>query len=283
MPNQTLPWLPQPVRSLARNTRRRARHIGHRASSFVNHKSPWDRVEAVDGPPRNIYASVDQPPDTPRPVVRTALPKDTIATLQKGILNYTYKGVRTWKSPFDLALYQLVLSRVRPRTILEFGTKFGGSALWFADMAGLHGLDCHIYSYDHKLSNNEVPADDRISFEFCDVSNLKEHLDDDFMSNLARPIFIIDDSSHRYEHVLAILEFADRWLDKSDYIVIEDGIVEHMKSRPRYEGGTPLKAITEFLESHPQDYEIDRSMCDFYGTNTTWALDGYIQPLRKPR
>ena len=51
-----------------------------------------------------------------------------------------------------------------------------------------------------------------------------------------------------------------------------------MRTRDGYEGG-PVKAIAEFLASHPGESEIDRQMCDFYGTNTTWALDGYIKLL----
>lgn len=38
-----------------------------------------------------------------------ALPQRALEHIQRGILNYTYKGVPTYKSPFDLALYQLLL------------------------------------------------------------------------------------------------------------------------------------------------------------------------------
>ena len=40
-------------------------------------------------------------------------------------MNYTYKGVPTYKNPFDLALYQLLLWEQKPRTLIEIGSKWG--------------------------------------------------------------------------------------------------------------------------------------------------------------
>jgi hypothetical protein len=52
------------------------------------------------------------------------------------------------KSPFELALDPLLLWNLKPRTILEIGSKEGGSALWFADMATMLGIDAHVVSID---------------------------------------------------------------------------------------------------------------------------------------
>jgi cephalosporin hydroxylase len=40
---------------------------------------------------------------------------------------YTYRGVPMLKNPFDLALYLLLLWRLKPRTVIEIGSKSGGS------------------------------------------------------------------------------------------------------------------------------------------------------------
>lgn len=37
-----------------------------------------------------------------------------IDSIQRGTLAYEYKGIRTAKNPFDLALYDLLISRQRP-------------------------------------------------------------------------------------------------------------------------------------------------------------------------
>lgn len=216
-----------------------------------------------------------------RPVGSTDIDKELLAKIQKGILRHEYKGILTWKSPVDLAMYQDLICKKRPKTILEFGSKFGGSALWFADMLSNHEIyDGHVYSFD--LKPNKSLKHPRITFGYCDVAEPKKHLSDDFMRSLPRPMMVVEDSSHMYEHVLTILNFLHRWVDACDYIIIEDGIVEHLRSGPKYYGG-PLKAIREFLSEHPKEYRIDRERCDFYGTNVTWALDGYIQPLNPLR
>lgn len=60
-----------------------------------------------------------------------------------------YRGVPFFKSPFDIALYLQPLSRRHIRSVIEIGTKFGGSALWFADMIANHGVvDGRVVSVD---------------------------------------------------------------------------------------------------------------------------------------
>ena len=44
-----------------------------------------------------------------------------------------YKGVPTLKCAEDLQIYHEILWQLRPRLVIETGTCFGGSALWFAD------------------------------------------------------------------------------------------------------------------------------------------------------
>ena len=59
-------------------------------------------------------------------------------------------------------------------------------------------------------------------------------------------------------------------------IVIEDGILTDMRVADQY-GGGPLHAIHEFLAKHRGAYEIDRALCDTFGRNVTWNVDGYLR------
>ena len=45
----------------------------------------------------------------------------------------TYAGVPLSKFPEDLRVYEHLLWRLRPDTVIEIGTQWGGSALWFRD------------------------------------------------------------------------------------------------------------------------------------------------------
>jgi cephalosporin hydroxylase len=206
----------------------------------------------------------------------SAVPYELLMSIQQGAMAWQYKGIETWKNPFDLALYPLLLGRLRPRTLIEIGSNEGGSALWFADMAGNIGFPLQIYSVD--LSPPTQLADPRITFLEGDGRNLEHVLDAQMLSALPRPWLVVEDADHRYETTSAVLRFFDRWLAPGEYIVIEDGILSDMRVAADY-GGGPLRAIHEFLEKHPGRLAIDRDYCDYFGRNVTWNVDGY---LRRP-
>ena len=44
-------------------------------------------------------------------------------TVQAGVFRTRYKGVPFIKSPFDIGIYLQLLSRQRPRTVIEVGAK----------------------------------------------------------------------------------------------------------------------------------------------------------------
>lgn len=189
-------------------------------------------------------------------------------------MSYSYKGLPTWKCPFDLAIYMELLWDLKPPTILEFGSNSGGSALWFADMLGAFGLmDSTVYSFDiEPVTNLTAPG---VEFLQCDVSKPDETIPSALMEQLPHPVLVIEDSSHHAHHLAVLLEYLHKWLVAGDYLVVEDGIITHLGWEQRY-GGGPVKALTEFLERHPGDYVIDRKRCDQFGQNVTWNTDGYL-------
>ncbi len=207
----------------------------------------------------------------------TCLPKEAMQQIQLATHAYTYRGVPLIKNPFDFALYSLLLWRSKPRTIIELGSKSGGSALWLADLLNAFGLDGHVYSLDI------VPVKDlshpRITFMEGDGRHLEKSLSDGLMQNMQRPLLVIEDTDHTYETSLATLRFFASWLHAEEYIVIEDGILSDMQSPA---GGLcgPHRAIQEFLSEHSGEYEIAADFCDFFGYNYTWCTNGYLRKLR---
>jgi cephalosporin hydroxylase len=206
-----------------------------------------------------------------------ALPRCRLQDIQRGTMNYRYKGVPTYKNPFDLALYQLLLWETKPRTLIEIGSKFGGSALWFADVLRNFEINYEIHSIDLNPVLDQVIPD--VTFHRGDGRNLSATLPPDMMARLPRPLMIIDDADHRADTTLAILRFFDQWLQKEEYIIVEDGIVDDLFEPDRMAeiDGGPRSAIRQFLAERDSYYEIDSRLCDYFGTNVTWNVNGYLR------
>lgn len=204
----------------------------------------------------------------------SSIPYDQLDSIQRGTMAYEWKGVPCLKNPFDLALYQLLLWREKPRTIIEIGSNKGGSALWLADMTAALGLDTRIISIDVVLATGV--SHPRIEFRKGDGRKLGETLSKAEMEALPRPLLVIEDGSHDYDQALATLRFFDRQMLPGEYLVMEDGIIESMRARERYNGG-PSRAIDEFLEEAGSRYVVDAGYCDHFGYNVTWNTNGYLR------
>lgn len=201
---------------------------------------------------------------------------DLLMKIQRGAMAYTYRGVPLLKNPFDLAIYPMLLERERPRTLIEIGSHMGGSALWFADQAALLGLEMNVLSIDLELP--ALAPGPSVQFLRGDARELAEVLPASIMSTLPRPLMVVEDSSHLSGTTAAVLDFFDPWLRPGEYVVVEDGILSDMRVADLYDGG-PLRAIEEFLAKGAGRYEVDRGLCDYFGRNVTWNVDGYLRRL----
>lgn len=206
----------------------------------------------------------------------TAVPAELLTSVQKGVMTSVYRGVPFLKSPFDIGIYLQLLSRLQPRTVIEVGTKHGGSALWFADMMSAAGVvEPRVVSVD--IQPLAKFTDPRITFLKGEAAHLDAVLDAGMLSRLARPWLVVEDSSHLYEDSLAVLRFFDAHLRKDDVIAVEDGIVSHLPAAAyrRYEHG-PNRAVRDFLQEAGERYRIDAALCDFYGYNATYNPNGFL-------
>lgn len=206
---------------------------------------------------------------------RSDLSPDALAGVQRGTLRTTYRGVPFLKSPFDVVLYMDLIGRLRPHTVIEVGTKAGGSAVWFADLLDSHGIDGRVISID--LDNPPDIKDNRIIFLRGDATRLNNVLPASALAGLAHPFLVSEDSAHLFETSLGVLEFFHHSLKSGDYIVVEDGVVAELPGEmyKRYANG-PNRAVSHFLQRHPGVYYIDENICDRYGHNVTWAPNAWL-------
>ncbi len=197
----------------------------------------------------------------------------TLADIEAGHFKVTYKGIPAVKCPFDYVLYQMLLWEVKPDLVIEIGTYQGGSTLYLADLLEANGNGI-IHTID--LTGNAEDASLHIhprikvfkgGFSSYDTSSLA----------LYKNIMIIEDGSHTYEDSFnAIQKFAP-FVTKNSYYIAEDGIVTELGIEKDFHGG-PQRAVTEFLKSNA-DFIVDRKWCDFFGTNATFNVNGYLKRI----
>lgn len=228
----------------------------------------------------NLSRAIEKPTPPQIPNDRrswgTSIPYDFLLSIQNATHNYAYRGVPMIKNPFDFALYPMLLWNLKPRTIIEIGSKNGGSGLWFADMLQNFGIDGQVYSVDIvKVTQIEHP---RLTFLQGDGKNLRDALPDELLFAIEHPLLVIEDADHSYQVSSSVLNFFDRFLHSGDYIVIEDGIISDLKRDSSFSSG-PHKALKEFLQRRGSSYTIDSQYCDWFGYNVTWCTNGFLRKL----
>lgn len=208
---------------------------------------------------------------------KASLSHEALDDIQRGTMKNVYRKVPFFKSPLDIALYLQLLSRLEPRTVIEIGSKYGGSALWFADMMSAHGCkDAHVLSIDIEPLANFT--DDRITFIKGDANNLSECLTEELLKCHPHPWLVIEDSSHFYTESIATLTFFHQFLLPGDYFVVEDGVVGQLSGEHylQYDNG-PNRAIIDFIASYGTHYVIDTELCDHFGFNATYNPNGWLR------
>ncbi len=180
----------------------------------------------------------------------------------------------------EMALYTLLIWNLKPKTIIEIGSKSGGSALWMADQMAAFELDGRIVSID---LTPPTPSYHRsnISFLRGDANRLEDVLSREFLSSLPRPLLVIEDASHQYAATLSVRRFFNPIMQIGEYFVVEDGNVSDMGDDAHLDGG-PGRAISQFLSETRGRYEIDTAYCDHYGHNVTGNPNGYLRCACSP-
>lgn len=211
-----------------------------------------------------------------RDVVRGVRPEERVffdvGSIYSGHTRVTYRGVPGSRCPFDYVMYQMLISDLNPDLIIEVGTRFGGGALYLADLlqiAGqgmVHTIDIEDRSHELLASHPRIRRFTE-GWEGYDVSEAKGF----------PTVLVIDDASHSYQGTLGALRKFAPLVSVGSYFVVEDGIVNDLGLKARFDGG-PLRAIREFLVSNAE-FVVDRGYCDMFGKNATFNVNGYLRKV----
>lgn len=169
-------------------------------------------------------------------------------------------GVPIIRHPDDIVLQQEIVWSLKPSHIVETGIARGGSLVLSSSLLNVCsgggvvlGLDIKIL--DHTVQKLKPWVENKLIYMHeCDSGSssaslhIKSFLQDNF-----RPVLVVLDSNHTYEHVYKELNCIAPLIPVGSVIIVADTIIEEMpadyySNRPWGIGNNPLTAVNQFLE-----------------------------------
>jgi len=163
-----------------------------------------------------------------------------------------FEGVPILKNPLDLWVYQELIWALRPTLLIETGTAFGGSALFFARQFDKLGSGA-VVSIDLEPAET-VPTHPRISY----VKGLSS-VDARVVESVAQVaashprVMVVLDSDHAAPHVLDELHAYAPLVTLGQFLVVEDTNINGRPVAIDWKGGPgPGPAVDAWLPEHPE-------------------------------
>lgn len=214
------------------------------------------------------------------------------AAANQGWFEHHWLGVPIWQIGEDLIRMQQVVSEIKPKWIIETGTKFGGSAIFFGSV--LHGMGLT----DSRVITIDIQEQPEARDAFA-THHLKDYVADyivdsavepaaiarirDLIASDPGPTLVFLDDNHNRDHVLTELREYGSMVTPGSLIVVADTVYEDLAGSPvgkptaKYEDmakSNPRAAIELFLEENG-DFARDDS---FVGSGGPCLFpDGFLR------
>lgn len=160
--------------------------------------------------------------------------------------------------------------------MVEFGTRFGGSALYFAAVLRQLNRPFRVFSVDvsHSDVADVVRGDPDIELMECSstLPAVAQRVIE-LRNENPGPVFAILDSDHTMGHVLAEMKLLRPILHGGDYMIVEDANVNGHPVLPGF-GPGPYEAIEAYERDYPNDYVHDQKREAKFGF--TFATNGFL-------
>jgi cephalosporin hydroxylase/RimJ/RimL family protein N-acetyltransferase len=166
----------------------------------------------------------------------------------------TWLGAKILKNPMDAWVYQEILWDTRPDLIVECGTRFGGSAYYFATLCDLldNGEVLTIDVDTRYTTRRDHPRVSYLAGSSVDPSILDEVR----RRAEGKSVMVVLDSDHRRDHVLDELRAYAPIVSPGQYLVVEDTNINGHPVFPNF-GPGPMEALREFLAGNDA-FDVDR-------------------------
>ncbi|OGD25608.1 MAG: hypothetical protein A2Y56_03875 [Candidatus Aminicenantes bacterium RBG_13_63_10] len=192
----------------------------------------------------------------------------------------TWMGVKLGQNPCDLWMMQEIIYQIKPDVIIETGTWFGGSALYYAMLLDELGNSGKVITVDIDTYG------DQAAFEFPAFKRNAIFLQGDSVSpdiikkieeliGRDKKVMVTLDSLHTKEHVLKELQLYSRFVSPGSYLIVQDTNIHGHPVHPNFPEG-PMEALMEFLKGR-DDFVIDSSREKFL---LTFYPNGYLKRIK---
>jgi cephalosporin hydroxylase len=166
------------------------------------------------------------------------------------------------KNPLDLWMLQQIAYEVQPDFVIETGTWYGGSALYWAHTLNGMGLEnARVLTVDIQDLTNHGASSNALWKKYVEFS-LGSSTDPKIVSKFAQRVkgsrVIVNlDSDHSMAHVLRELRLYAPLVSAGSYIAVEDTHIDGIPTNPAF-GPGPMAAVRAFLaEGGNKEFEQD--------------------------
>lgn len=171
--------------------------------------------------------------------------------------NLTYCGIKIFKVPSDLWMFQEIAFRLKPDMLIETGTFEGGSALFYAHLFDTIGKS-EVLSIDCNNCTN-LPEHKRITHLVGD--SISPHIIEQVQTHIVnkKAVWVTLDSDHSKDHVVTELELYSNFVTFGGYLIVEDTYMDNSGYilHKEFKNNGPLSAVRQFLQKR-DDFIVDR-------------------------
>jgi len=204
--------------------------------------------------PSSATTSQDDRYEIPNYLVADLTKVLTKVAANEGWYRQSWLGVPIWQLPDDLMLLQRIVAGIRPALIVETGTKYGGSALFFASLLELLDLpESRVITVDicETEEARTLLASHRLA-AYVQERLVGSALDPEVLgvvkaavNKAGGPVLVFLDDWHGGDHVLSELQAYAPFVGLDGLLVVADTSFADL-------AGTPVAPFRSLLDSNPR-------------------------------